>query len=103
LIEDFIRNWESGYKIVTGVKNKSKENRVMFFLRKVFYNIISKISETDQIKNFTGFGIYDKQFIDVLRHMDEPYPYFRGLIAELGFYRLEIPYNNQREKKALQK
>lgn len=99
LIEDFVRNWENGYKIVTGVKTKSKENKIMFFLRKVFYNIISKISETDQIKNFTGFGLYDKKFIDVLRDLNEPYPYFRGLIAELGFDRLEIEYTQPKREK----
>lgn len=99
LIADFISNWEKGYKIVTGVKVKSRENPIMFFLRKIFYNILSKISETDQIKNFTGFGLYDKKFMDVLRELDEPYPYFRGLIAELGFQRLEIEYTQPKREK----
>lgn len=103
LIRDFLNKWEEGYKIVTGVKTKSKENRVMFFLRKVFYNIISKISETDQIKNFTGFGLFDKQFIDVLKQLDDPYPYFRGLIAELGFDRVEIEYTQPRREKGVTK
>jgi polyisoprenyl-phosphate glycosyltransferase len=92
MIFDFIKKWEEGYKIVIGIKNKSKENRLMFLLRKVFYNTIAKISETELIKNFTGFGLYDRQFIDILQNIDEPYPYFRGLIAELGFSRIEIPY-----------
>lgn len=92
MILDFLREWENGYKIVVGVKNKSEENKFMFLIRKIFYNLIAKISETDQIKNFTGFGLYDKQFMDILRELDEPYPYFRGLIAELGFNKLEIPY-----------
>ncbi|NEU10293.1 glycosyltransferase family 2 protein [Flavihumibacter sp. R14] len=99
LIEKFIRSWENGYKIVIGVKNKSRENRVMFMIRKLFYNIITKISDTDLVKNFTGFGLYDKQFIDVLRELDEPYPYFRGLIAELGFNRLEIEYTQPKREK----
>lgn len=99
MIGDFIRKWEVGYKIVIGVKTKSKENRLMFLVRKTFYNAISKISETDQIKNFTGFGLYDKQFIDVLRDLDEPYPYFRGLIAELGFNRIAIPYTQPKREK----
>lgn len=103
LIRDFLDKWEQGYKIVTGVKTKSKENRIMFFLRKVFYNIISKISETDQIKNFTGFGLFDKQFIDVLKQLDDPYPYFRGLIAELGFDRIEIEYTQPRREKGVTK
>jgi glycosyltransferase involved in cell wall biosynthesis len=99
LIIDFIKKWEEGYKIVIGVKTKSKENRLMFFIRKVFYNMISKISETKQVKNFTGFGLYDKKFIDVLRALDEPYPYFRGLISELGFNREEIVYTQPKRER----
>jgi glycosyltransferase involved in cell wall biosynthesis len=99
LISDFIKLWEKGYKIVIGVKVKSKENKLMFLLRKFFYNIIYKVSETEQIKNFTGFGLYDKQFIEILRTLDEPYPYFRGLITELGFNRIEIPYTQPAREK----
>lgn len=99
MIFDFIKKWEEGYKIVIGTKNKSKENRAMFLVRKLFYNAIAKISETDQIKNFTGFGLYDRQFIDVLRRIDEPYPYFRGLVAELGWRRLELPYTQPKRDK----
>lgn len=57
----------------------------MFLLRKIFYNILSKFSESEQIKNFTGFGLYDKSFIEIIRKIDDPYPYFRGLISEMGF------------------
>jgi len=92
LIFDFLKKWEEGYKIVIGVKTKSKENRLMFLVRKIFYALLSKVSETDLITNFTGFGLYDKKFIDILRQLEEPYPYFRGLIAELGFERAEIQY-----------
>ena len=99
LILDFIKKWEEGYKIVIGTKIKSNEGRVMFFIRKMFYNILIKMSETEQIKNFTGFGLYDKQFIDVIRELDEPYPYFRGLITEFGFSRIEIPYTQPKREK----
>ncbi|HNW74358.1 MAG TPA: glycosyltransferase family 2 protein [Bacteroidales bacterium] len=99
MIVDFIKKWEAGYKIVTGVKNKSKENRIMFLIRKFFYKIIESISETEQIKNFTGFGLYDKQFIDVLRKLDDPYPYFRGAISDLGYDRTEIPYTQPKREK----
>lgn len=98
MIIDFIRKWEEGYKIVVGVKTKSKENRVIFLIRKLFYKILSKISDTELIKNFTGFGLYDKKFIDILRNLDEPYPYFRGLVGELGFDRIEIPYTQTERK-----
>lgn len=95
MIEDFLKKWEEGYKIVIGVKNKSKENPIMFAVRKFFYNLLSKAAEgsgESPVKNFTGFGLYDQQFISVLRTLDDPYPYFRGLITELGFNRFEIPY-----------
>ena len=99
LIIDFINKWEEGYKIVIGTKIKSKENNLMFLIRKIFYNTISKISETEQIKNFTGFGLYDRQFVEILRTLEEPYPYFRGLITELGFSRIEIPYTQPKRVK----
>ena len=92
LIPEFIKKWEEGYKIVIGTKPKSKENVLMFHIRSLFYNIISKISETKLIKNFTGFGLYDKEFLEVLRNLNESYPYFRGLIADLGYERYEFSY-----------
>ena len=103
LIIDFVKKWEEGFKIVIGTKIKSKENKLMFLIRKLFYNTISRISETDQIKNFTGFGLYDRQFIEILRNLDEPYPYFRGLIAELGFSRIEIAYIQPKREKGITK
>lgn len=91
-IPALVARWEEGYKVVIGVKNQSKENPLMFGLRKLFYNLLAKASETEQVKNFTGFGLYDRQFMDVLRGIDDPYPYFRGLVAELGFERAEVPF-----------
>lgn len=99
LIKDFVKKWEEGYKIVIGVKSKSEENPIMFTIKKIFYSIIKKISDIEHIKNFTGFGLYDKKFIDVLRNLDEPYPYFRGLVAELGFERCEIKYVQPKRKR----
>lgn len=95
MIEEFLKKWEEGFKIVIGIKKHSKENPVMFAIRKSFYNLLSKAAEgsgESPVKNFTGFGLYDQQFISVLRTLDDPYPYFRGLITELGFNRFEIPY-----------
>jgi polyisoprenyl-phosphate glycosyltransferase len=99
MIKDFIKKWEEGYKIVLGIKIKSKENKLMFLIRRLFYYIMFKIAETEQIKNFTGFGLYDKIFIDILRNLDEPYPYFRGLVSEFGFQKIEIPYTQLRREK----
>ncbi|MBR5778529.1 MAG: glycosyltransferase [Bacteroidales bacterium] len=100
LLPDMLKKWEEGYKIITCVKNKSKENPIMFACRKLFYNTLAKFSETEQIKNFTGFGLYDKKFIDVLRNeINDPYPYFRGIIAELGFNRYELEYTQPKREK----
>ena len=92
LIPEFIRKWEEGNKVVIGIKEKSKENPLMFSLRKLFYFMIAKSSSMEHISNFTGFGLYDQSFIESLRQIDDPYPYFRGLVAELapGYYKL--PY-----------
>ena len=100
LLPEMLKKWEEGYKIITCVKNKSKENPFMFMCRKLFYNTLAKFSETEQIKNFTGFGLYDKKFIDVLRtEINDPYPYFRGIIAELGFDRYELEYVQPKREK----
>lgn len=98
MIPKFIQEWENGYKIVIGVKNKSKENRIMYFLRSCYYKLIKKISDTEQIEHFTGFGLYDKDFIEVLRKLDDPTPFLRGIVAELGFQRKEIPYEQQKRR-----
>jgi len=99
LINQFIQKWERGYKIVIGIKNKSKENQLMFIIRKIFYRLIRKISETDHVDNFTGYGLYDKKFIDILKKLNDPYPYFRGLVSELGFQRSEVVYTQRQRKK----
>ncbi len=92
MIADFIKKWEKGYKIVVGVKEKSEESPLFFAVRKLYYNLIGRLSEISLIKNFTGFGLYDRKVMDILRQIDDPYPYFRGLICDIGFERAEIPY-----------
>lgn len=99
MIKDFIKKWGEGYKIVVGVKSKSEENPIMFTIRKLYYNLIERYADTEQIKNFTGFGLYDKEVVDILRKLDEPYPYFRGLITEVGFEKAEIEYVQPKRKK----
>ncbi|MCX5778226.1 MAG: glycosyltransferase family 2 protein [Elusimicrobia bacterium] len=92
LIRDFVKKWEEGYKVIVGVKKTSKENRLLFLMRTIYYNLIANLSETKQIKHFMGFGLYDKKFVDILKLLNEPYPYFRGLISEFGFEIVEIEY-----------
>jgi glycosyltransferase involved in cell wall biosynthesis len=99
MLPAIIRKWEEGYKIVACVKNKSRENPLMYGIRTMFYNLISRVSETEQIENFTGFGLYDKKYVDVLRTIDDPYPYFRGLIGELGFDITTITYTQPKRER----
>ncbi len=92
LIPKYVREWENGYKIVIGIKTGSKENPVMYFLRSCYYKLIRKLSDVEQIEHFTGSGLYDRDFINVLRSLDDPTPFLRGIVAELGYRRKEIPY-----------
>ena len=85
LISKYIKKWENGAKIVLGQKNISEENNFIFSLRKLFYTLLNKISETELSINTTGTGLFDKEVIDRLKKINDPYPYFRGLISEVGF------------------
>lgn len=92
MIPKFVREWEQGNKIVIGVKNASQERKGMYRIRGLYYKMIRKITEIDHIEQFTGFGLYDKKFVDVVRDLHDPMPYLRGIIAELGFDYKAIPY-----------
>jgi glycosyltransferase involved in cell wall biosynthesis len=92
LIREFVARWEAGYKVVVGVKKESLERKSMFFVRTLYYKILGRLSDVPLIENFTGFGLYDRVVMDKLREIDDPYPYFRGLICDLGYDRVEIPY-----------
>ncbi len=92
MIPEFLKYWEEGYQIVCGVKTSSKESGLMYGLRTLYYKLIKKFSAVEQIEHFTGFGLYDKSFVDVLRNLDDPTPFIRGIVAELGGKRKEIPY-----------
>lgn len=96
MIPKFIEKWEAGYKIVCAIKTSSKENRVMRLLRTCYYKIIKKMSDVEQIEHFTGFGLYDKSFIEVLKKLDDSTPFLRGIVAELGYKRIDIPYEQQK-------
>jgi polyisoprenyl-phosphate glycosyltransferase len=92
LLKEFVRLWRSGFKVVTAVKPASRESALMFAVRRAYYRLLNKISETPLIENFTGFGLYDREVIEVLRSIPDRRPYLRGLIAELGFVRAEVPF-----------
>ena len=92
LIKTFVEKWEEGYKMVIAVKNESEESAVFFAIRRAYYELVARLSETELNKNTTGFGLYDQRFIQILREIDDPYPYFRGLVSEVGLPSIQIPY-----------
>lgn len=98
IIVDFVREWESGYKIVIGIKNKSKENLIMRFIRTLYYKLMKYISDIESIEHFTGTGLYDKSFIKTISVLDDPDPYIRGIVSELGYKIKKINYEKQNRK-----
>lgn len=99
LIKSFLEKWEKGHKVVLGVREKSKENIIARGAKNLYYFLISKFSDTPQIKNFTGFGLYDRSFIEILRKLDDPAPYLRGLVADFGTERAQIKYAQPARRK----
>jgi len=98
LIPKFVEEWEKGYKIVSAIKIKSRESFIMYVIRSIYYKLIRKMSDVEQIEHFTGFGLYDKSFMDVLRNLKDPMPYFRGIISELGYERKDIKFEQPKRR-----
>lgn len=98
MLPKLVHEWENGYKIVCAIKTTSKENKLIRFFRTCYYKLIKKMSDVEQIEHFTGFGLYDKSFIDVLRNLKDPTPFLRGIVAELGYRRKDIPYEQQKRR-----
>ncbi len=98
MIPKFVAEWEKGYKIVIGKKTRSKENKIMYFLRGCYYKIIRKMSSVEMIEQFTGFGLYDKSFVQTLKDLGDPTPFIRGIVAELGPARKEIEYEQPQRR-----
>jgi len=100
LIPKFVELWEKGHKIVTGVKSSSKENPLIYFLRTCYYKLIKNMSDVKMIEHFTGFGLYDKTFISILRELDDPLPFIRGIVAEYGsgFNMVELEYEQPKRR-----
>ena len=93
LIPRFVHEWEQGHSVVCAIKTTSEENKVLRFLRTCYYKLIRKMSDIDQIEHFTGTGLYDRSFLEVLKSLDDPQPFLRGIVAELGpSNRKDIPY-----------
>jgi len=98
VIPEFLEKWEEGYKIVVGIKSKSKENPLMYMVRGAYYNLLDKFSDVEHIRQFDGFGLYDASFIQELRKIEDPMPYLRGLVAEIGPERACIEYVQEKRK-----
>lgn len=98
MVPKFVAEWEKGYKIVCGIKTSSKESKIMYALRGLYYKTIKKMSSVEQIEQFTGFGLYDKSFIQVMRDLKDPIPFIRGIVAELGYKRKDIEYEQPQRR-----
>ncbi len=103
LIEKMLKKWEEGYKIVKAVKISARETVVMSFIRKAFYSFINKISEVELTKNYYGYGVYDRKIIETLKKIDEPYPYLRGLISDIGFEYAIVKFDKPGRPRGLSK
>lgn len=105
LIKDFIEKWEQGYKIVLAKKTKSEESCLMFVIRSAYYELISRIADDDSglVKNCTGFGLYDKKVIEIIKSMDDPYPYIRGLICDIGYEKAFVEFTQPSRKRGITK
>ena len=103
MIVDFIKRWEEGYKTVLATKLQSEESSLMFFIRKIYYKFITGISEVPLVRNATGAGLFDKAVVDILRKIQDPYPYFRGLVCEIGYPIALVPFKQPSRKKGITK
>ncbi len=103
LIPQLLEKWERGHKVVAAVKRSTKDSLVLGLARRSYYALVSRISHVDLIQNFTGFGLYDRQVIETLRQIDDPYPYFRGLISEIGFAPALVPFDKPLRKRGITK
>ncbi len=98
MIADLIREWEKGAYCVLGIKRTSQEASLMFWLRKQYYKLLESLSSIETIQNFTGFGLYDRKVVDLVRSFEDPYPFFRGMIAEIGLPMVKLPYDQPARK-----
>jgi polyisoprenyl-phosphate glycosyltransferase len=92
LIPEFLRKWEEGYRIVLGVKEQAEESGLFYAIRSRYYRTLGRIAEIEIVQQATGFGLYDRSVVEALRRLNDPYPFFRGLLAEVGYEAARVPY-----------
>jgi len=103
MIEEFVKKWEEGFKTVMAVKPESEESRLMFLVRRAYYRFVTRISEVPLVQNATGAGLFDRVVLDILKQIDDPYPYFRGLLCEIGFPIATVPFKQPRRQRGITK
>lgn len=103
MIEEFVKKWEEGFKTVMAVKPESEESRLMFLMRRAYYRFVTRISEVPLVQNATGAGLFDRVVLDILKKIDDPYPYFRGLLCEIGFPIATVPFKQPRRQRGITK
>jgi glycosyltransferase involved in cell wall biosynthesis len=103
MIADLVREWENGYSMVLCIKRSSEENSLMFWIRKRYYRLVNRLSSIETFENFTGFGLYDRRVVDLVKSFADPYPYFRGMIAEIGLPHKKFYYDQPVRKHGITK
>lgn len=101
IITEFIKKWEEGYRIVLGVKSKSKESRFMYLVRSLYYKLYKLLSENEIVEHSSGFGLYDRRIIEIFRNLNEPYPYLKSVISEIGFEKCVVKYTQENRQKGV--
>jgi glycosyltransferase involved in cell wall biosynthesis len=103
MIADMVREWEAGTSMVIGIKRTSEERSLMFWLRKRYYRLVSRLSSVETFENFTGFGLYDRRVVDLVKSFPDPYPYFRGMVAEIGLPHKKLYYDQPLRRRGITK
>jgi polyisoprenyl-phosphate glycosyltransferase len=103
LLTEMIGHWAAGTAVVLAIKNTSDENGLMFWLRTKYYRLVNRLADLETYENFTGFGLYDRRVIEIIRSFNDPYPYFRGMIAEIGLPHVKLFYNQGRRLRGITK
>lgn len=98
LIPELVKKWEEGFKIVAAIKTGTKESKILWLLRSFYYRTVRRLANVNLLEHFTGFGLYDRHIIQVLRSIEDPYPYFRGLISEIGYDIARVPFTQPSRK-----
>jgi glycosyltransferase involved in cell wall biosynthesis len=101
LIPEFLRRWEAGSRVVLAVKESSAESGLFYLVRDRYYKTLARIADIELVNQSTGFGCFDRVVIEALRRIDDPYPYFRGLIGEIGYEPSIVKFSQPARKRGI--